>query len=139
METPSRAWFQYRLRSILWLLVCVAVGFAAYRRGFDDGFVDGANSRAYVGQAYLMAYYVKDLLPQKPLNGKPVETSSDSLIQEITTNVLPNTWDKNGGQAVIRSLNNRSLVVSHDRDGHNQIAACLKQRRDSTSQLATRK
>jgi hypothetical protein len=141
MEQQSRrSWVQFSMRSILWLMLCVAVGFAAYRRGFDDGFADGANSRHHVGETYVKAYHVADLMLPILANGKTTSLDSERLIRDITANVLPNTWNENGGQAGIRAFErNLSLVVSHDQDGHDRVAAYLTKRRDKINQLATRK
>lgn len=140
-DSPRRSRIQFSLRSILWLMLCIAVAFAANRRGFDKGFArgfaDGANSREHVGITFAKVYYVEDFLWPELENGKPVSLYSEALIRDLTANVLPNTWQKNGGDAAIRSFDsNGTLLILHDQDGHDRVAEYLKRRREKMSQLA---
>jgi hypothetical protein len=138
MATPRRSWIQFSLRSVLWLMLCIAVGFAAYWRGFDDGFADGTNSRHQVADPYLKAYSVRDLLPPLAANETQTRKDAEPLVQDIKRNVLPNTW-KSGGAAIAFFGANSPLVISHDAEGHERIAEFLKRRRDRVSHLSVAK
>lgn len=127
-----RQWFQINLRSLLWLMLCIAVGIGGYRRGFDVGFEDGTNQRNRVGTRWARVYDIRDLVLSKRLNGAVVP-DGEFLIRDITAHVLPNTWNENGGQALIKfDAPNLALVVSHDRDGLNRVEDYIERLRQQT-------
>ena len=129
-DSFRRNWIQFSLRTCLWLMLCIALSFGAYRWGFDKGFTEGANQRSQVGTAFAKVYQVEDLLLPSLAQGKAGALSADPLVHDIRANVLPNTWNQNGGAASIAAFNsNASIVVSHDQDGHERIADYLEARR----------
>jgi len=120
VKTPRRYW-QFRLRTLLWLMLCLAIGLGAYRAGFDNGYADRINQREEVGATFAASYDVRDVVPtRKTSTGTVVEF--DPLIQDGEANVLPKTWSSNGGQACIAEfatnltlLSNRALRLIFDR------------------------
>ena len=128
-KTPKKYW-QFRLRTLLWLMLCLAIGLGAYRAGFDNGYADRINQREEVGATFAASYDVRDVVPtRKTATGTVVEF--DPLIRDVEANVLPKTWSSNGGQACIAEFaTNLTLVVSHDKDGHERVAAYLETLRE---------
>ena len=127
-KTPRRYW-QFRLRTLLWLMLCIVIGLGAYRAGFENGYADRVDQRQEVGKTFTASYDVSDVIPCRRTN-TGVIVDFDSLIRDVTKNVLPNTWEFNGGEAgVAEFATNLSLVVSHDKDGHERVAAYLEELR----------
>ena len=124
VKTPRRYW-QFRLRTLLWLMLCIVIGFGAYRQGFERGADVRFSQRQEVGLTTTVAYNVSDVLPMtKTKSGVIVDF--DWLIRDMEKNVLPRTWNSNGGEASIAEFApNLSLVVSHDKDGHARVAEYL--------------
>jgi hypothetical protein len=121
---------QFRLSSLLWLMVVIGVGLAAYRWGFQTGLVEGVRHRRWVGTTYAKAYDVSDLVEIKP-NESDLRYAED-LCRDLTKKVLPRTWQEEGGAAAISGYQtNRMIVISHDQDGHDRIAEYLDKLRNS--------
>lgn len=135
-----RSWLQFSLRTFFWLILVVAIGIVAYRRGFDAGLADAVNQRTQVGNVFAMVYHVSDAVPMKQVGGK-LQLDYRGLVSDLTSEVLPNTWIERGGTAAIKEFpENSLLVVSHDQDGHERIAKYLaKRRRSSQTQQLTAK
>ena len=54
----------------------------------------------------------------------------DALINDVTKKVLPQTWEQNGGEADMAEFATYlSLVIIHDKDGHERVAAYLEELR----------
>ncbi|MBC7853787.1 MAG: hypothetical protein IAF94_10155 [Pirellulaceae bacterium] len=127
-KTPRRYW-QFSVRTLLWLMLCIAIGFGAYRTGFENGYSDHLNQRQEVGKTFAASYDVSDVIPCRKTN-TAVIVDFDPLINDVTKSVLPNTWEKNGGEASVAEFaTNLSLVVSHDKDGHERVAVYLEELR----------
>ncbi|HEX5105259.1 MAG TPA: hypothetical protein VFV87_15675 [Pirellulaceae bacterium] len=141
-DKSPRRWLQFRLQSVLWLMLCIALAFSAYRYGYRDGFEDQANQRSQVGGTYAKVYRVGDAVRMVKTKSGDVP-DMDGLVRDVTANVLPNTWDTKGGGASIAGFALQptvSLVVSHDQDGHERITAYLERlRRKKSNQLPTSK
>jgi len=128
VKTPRR-FGQFRLRTLLWLMLCIVIGLGAYRAGFENGYADHLNQRQEVGKTFAASYDVSDVIPCQKTN-TAVIVDFDSLIRDVTESVLPNTWEKNGGEASVAEFaTNLSLVVNHDKDGHERVAAYLEEMR----------
>jgi hypothetical protein len=139
-DKPPRKWLQFRLQTILWLMLLIAVGLGTYWRGYQAGRADLANQRTEVGSMYVKVYNVADVMPtQKSTSG--IAADLKGLAREICSQVLPNTWEMNGGTASVIGIEpSISLVVSHDQDGHERIAAYLQRlRAKKQQQLRTSK
>ena len=130
VKTPRR-YSQFRLRTLLWLMLCLVIGLGAYRAGFENGYADRINQREEVGATFAASYDVRDVVPtRRTPTGTVVEF--DPLIRDVEANVLPKTWSSNGGEAVIAEFaTNLTLVVSHDKDGHERVAAYLEKLREN--------
>lgn len=139
-DSSPRKWLQFRLRTILWLMLCIAIGIGAYRHGYYAGIEDQANRRSQVGSMVIKAYHVADVVQMRK-TGSGVVLDLQGLAQDVSTQVLPNTWDENGGDASVLGLDaNASLVIRHDKDGHERIAAYLERLREKKpKQLLTSK
>ena len=128
-ESSRRTWIQFSLRTVLWVMLCVAIGFGAYRWGYDAGITDQKNERQEVGNTFAMVYYVGDTTPGTTVASQS-QVDFERLIGELTSEVLPNTWPDRGGAAAIKEFaTNQAIVVNHDQDGHERIARYLKRRR----------
>lgn len=138
VDSARRRWWQFSLRTVFLLVLVAALVLGSYRFGFragyDNGIVDGLNHRKWVGRMYAQAYYVTDLVKLRP-NDNNVAAEATRLIQNINVHVLPGTWNTNGGEAAISYVDaQRTLVVSHDQDGHERIAEFLEQLRHPKQQ-----
>lgn len=120
---------QFTLRTILWTMFLVAAVIVAYKRGFQVGFLQGENFRNAVSIAYVKAYNIADLVTFDPATTSDL-LYADDLKRDICNDVLPNTWTERGGPATL-SANwpLRTIVIYHDRDGHERIASYLEHRR----------
>ena len=68
-------------------------------------------------------YDVRDLVDER------AEFGSDDLIEVITTNVEPDTWDDVGGPGTLATLNGNWLVVSQSPDVQYQVQQVLSRMR----------
>lgn len=137
-----RPWrLRFRLASLLWLMLCVAIGITAYQAGVEATKRELWHNRSAVGNQYVAVYYVADLvIPSPPTRtafpspaGTGVIADFDSLTQEIEAEVFPRTWTSAGGSASVSSFpTNLSLIVSHDKDGHEEVARFLAAKRKIT-------
>jgi len=111
-------------------MLCLVIGLGAYRAGFENGYADRINQREEVGATFAASYDVRDVVPtRRTSTGTVVEF--DPLIRDVEANVLPKTWKSNGGQACIAEFaTNLTLVVSHDKDGHERVSAYLETLRE---------
>lgn len=128
-DSPPRRWLQFRLVTIFWLTLTIAIGIGAYRHGYEAGIDDAANQRSEVGSLVAKAYTVGDIVQLRKTNigGVP---DLEGLVRDLSTQVLPNTWTESGGNAAIVPFEiDESLVISHDQDGHERVAAYLKRLR----------
>lgn len=139
-DNPPRKWLQFRLQTLLWLMLLIAVGLGTYWRGYQAGRADLANQRSQVGSMYVTVYNVADVARMQTTNSG-VAADLESLARDICSQVLPNTWAGKGGDAsVVGFETNVSLVIGHDQDGHERIAAYLSRlRAKSKKQLLTAK
>ena len=125
----------FRLASLLWLMLCVALAIGMYRYGYQVGHEDALNTRTFVGKTHARVYDVSEII-------SPAVTGSsaydfDPLMRQFQSEVLPNTWDGNGGTATMAEFpTNLSLVISHDEDGHERIGKWLRQRREQEAKVA---
>lgn len=128
-DSSRRNWSQFSLRTVLWTTLCIAIGFGAYRCGFNAGVTAGIEQRYRVGWVYAKLYQVSDLLNRSKGDS---DEKADLLVKSITGEVLPKTWQQNGGGASIAYYaEKKSVVISHDQDGHERIADHLEQLRSS--------
>jgi hypothetical protein len=136
MSETFRPWRpRFRLASLLWLMLCVALTIGMYRYGYQSGHEDALNQRAFVGTTNPRIYEVAKIVPMKPGTGGGVIADFDSLMADLKKEVLPYTWDDQGGAATMAEFpTNLSLVVSHDEDGHERIGKWIRQRREEATQ-----
>ena len=140
MSETSRRWRpRFRLASLLWLMLCVALTIGTYRWAYESGHEDALAQRTFVGRTHARTYDLKDVMPiPASTTGGGVVLDFDSVMQDLQNEVLPNTWAKNGGSATMAEFpTNISLVVSHDDDGHERIAAWLKRRKEQLERKGT--
>ena len=120
---------QFSLRTILWMMVVVAAAISAYRSGYIAGLVEAENRRKSVG-TYAKAYNVADLVAFDPTATSELDYAY-ALIQDLRRDVLPKSWNEQGGPATLAAYaNNKVIVVSHDQNGHDNIAEYLQRRRN---------
>jgi len=130
-DTARSSWLQFSLRTLLWIMLCVAIGIAAYRRGFEAGTTDAINKRRLVVNPQFRVYDLTEIVRSGPRG----QADLDILVSDLTAKVLPNTWVDRGGAASI-AIDQRvhMLIVSHDQDGHKRIVQYLDQRRQRPKQ-----
>jgi hypothetical protein len=128
-------------------MLCVAIGITAYQAGVENAKREMWRNRSAVGKQYVAVYYVADLVVPLPAPTPVAESGSvnvlgrtgviadfDSLTQEMEAEVFPRTWNSAGGSASVSSFpTNLSLVVSHDKEGHEEVARFLAAKRKVTS------
>lgn len=139
MSETSRSWRpRFRLASLLWLMLCVALTLGTYRWAYQRGREDALAQRTFVGRTHPRVYYVQDAMPMPATQSGGVVLNFDSIIGDLTKEVLPNTWEESGGSATVAEFpTNISLVVSHDEDGHERIAAWMTRRREQLARQGT--
>jgi hypothetical protein len=111
-----------------------------YRYGYQTGHEDILNKRTFVVASSFLyrVYYVSEIVPVRPTKGGGVVIDFDSLMDDLKREVLPNTWDDKGGLATMAEFpTNISIVISHDQDGHDRIAAWMKRRRQQALRSGT--
>lgn len=128
---------QFSLKSVLWIMLLIAVAITAYQRaaitayqrGFQAGVIHAVNQRHFVGSTYAKAYQVTDLVTFDPRSESDLTYAND-LMHELCNDVLPRTWQDQGGAATLAGYaKNGMIVISHDQDAHERIADYLDQRR----------
>src|SRR4029453_10931149 len=97
-DKSPRKWLQFRLQSILWLMLCIAIGLGTYWRGYQAGLADKANQRSQVGSMYVKVYNWAAVVPNQKSNSS-IAADLKGLARDICSQVLPNTWEMNGGNA----------------------------------------
>ena len=68
-----------------------------------------------------MVYYIDDV-------GHAPKTHAefDAFTDDLISHVLPNTWEVYGGSATLYTFEvNSSLVIDHDKDGHERVTEYL--------------
>jgi hypothetical protein len=104
--------FQFRLSSLLWLMVAVAAGLGGYRAGMNEQL-----ARQRQGTTYIKAYQVKDLVLGPGMTQPDYQTLIDMLVA-----LSPKKWVMNGGPGTIAGFENAGIiVVSQDAPTHRQI------------------
>src|SRR6267142_1863805 len=91
---------QFGMKTMLWTVLLIACVIAAYRSGYRAGFVQGENYRKSVGITYVKAYNVGDLVTFDPATTSDLRYADD-LIRELCKDVLPKTWQEQGGAATL--------------------------------------
>lgn len=72
-------------------------------------------------------YPVHDLISWGPYKGNPNFADYDTLIENITSVVAPDTWDDVGGAGAIEACPySQSLIISQTRQVHKEVRALLK-------------
>lgn len=133
MSQTPRPWRpRFRLASLLWLMLCVALTIGTYRWAYQRGREDALALRTFVGRTHARVYDLKDvMLMPASTTGGGVVLNFDSVMKDLKKEVLPNTWEDAGGSATMsESPVTISLVITHDDDGHERIAAWMKRRRE---------
>ncbi len=126
----QRPW-QFALSSLLWLMLVVAAGLSGYRWGYHAATAEMRNYRQHVGIPYARSYNVVDLVDATPPD-KAQQRYAAKLIDDICRDVLPRTWAKSGGTAtIVGYAQKRMIIVNHDSEGQDQVAAYLENRRQS--------
>jgi hypothetical protein len=139
MSESFRRWRpRFRLASLLWLMLCVALTIGTYRWAYQSGREDALAERTFVGRTHARAYDLQEIMPILRGPGNDVVLDFDSIMRDLKQEVLPNTWTDNGGNAAMAEFPaNISLVISHDDDGHERIAAWMKRRREQMERQGT--
>ena len=140
MSETSRWWRpRFRLASLLWLMLCVALSIGTYRWAYESGREDALAQRTFVGRTHARVYDLRDVMPlPATASGTGVVIDFDSVMLDLKKEVLPNTWEDSGGSATMAEFpTNISLVVSHDDDGHERIAAWMERRREQLLRSGT--
>jgi hypothetical protein len=119
-------------------MLCVALTIGMYRYGDQVGREDALNQRTFVGTTNARVYEVAKIVPMKPGTGGGVIADFDSLMDDLKKEVLPYTWDDQGGAATMAEFpTNLSLVIFHDEDGHERIGKWIRRRREESAKAAS--
>ena len=107
-----RRLFQFRISTLLWLMLLIGVGIGSYRRGLDEQL-----ARQRHGTLYIKGYPVKDLV-YGPGTAQP---DFESLIEHLVS-LSPQKWAARGGAGQISGYDNAGIiVVLQDAATHRQI------------------
>jgi hypothetical protein len=128
MSESFRPWRpRFRLASLLWLILCVALTLGTYRWAYQRGREDALAQRTF-GRSHPRVYDLKDVIPATT-TGSGVLIEFNSIVQDLKKEVLPNTWQERGGCAmVVEHPNKFALLIFHDDEAHERIAAWMKRR-----------
>lgn len=141
---PSRRWLRISLRSMFFLILCLAGTFAGYRAGHRSGYHDGSQlirvmypvadlvlplepvaprAATVGGPAPLQAVSAKSPAPPfAPIGLRSGSADFESLIDLMTVHIQPETWEQNGGKAFMRPVEaHLSLVVLQSGANHARI------------------
>ncbi|MDV6032730.1 MAG: hypothetical protein F9B45_22120 [Phycisphaera sp. RhM] len=137
IRLPRNPKLKFGLKSLLLLLLVVAVGLGAHKMGQESGRETGYGSGFREGWAAAMSaklvsenYSVFDLLEAsgETIGGELAEL--DELLQEIQRDVDPASWKRNGGPAEINIYpQNLSLTVKQTARGHESLKSFLDRKR----------
>ena len=131
MSESSRWWRpRFRLASLLWLMLCVALAIGMYRYGYQTGHEEALAQRTF-GRSHARVYDLKDVIPART-TGSGVLIEIKTIVSDLKREVLPNTWQEKGGCALLTVHPTKFiLLIHHDDEAHGRIAAWMKRRRDS--------
>ncbi len=109
---------RFGISTLLLAVLCLAIGLAGYKIGFERGQRLGSVVPARLsGSIYVQQYDVSDL-------GVPL----DQLVREVRSSVVIDSWDVVGGYATIRlDEESESLVVEQDLEGHAMVYKYLSE------------
>jgi hypothetical protein len=121
---------QLTIRDLFWLVLVVALGLGWWlenpgRRANVMAWLKGTNTdSSYV----TVIYSVADVVPLSPGG----VADFDALADRVKEHVTQDEWDSAGGYATANAFaTNLSLVVRHNEDGQERVAAYLKQLRQA--------
>lgn len=107
-----RRLIQFRLSSVLWLMLVIAAGLGGYRAGLDE-----KQARHEAGTMYNRAYRVQDLV----LGPGMTKPDFDSLIEQLVL-LSPQKWQVTGGAGCVTGYDEACIIVVHqDEATHRQI------------------
>ena len=121
----------------MWIVLCIGVGIAAYRGGFDagerQGFQRGEAETSFKqsGPSWVQRIYpVTDIVGSNS-DSQQSQSAGESLVKNIQLSVVPGSW---GAGSVQYFNTSRELVINHDPAVHKQIEQYLKQQRTKSRQ-----
>lgn|SRR5262245_35799507 len=123
----SGSGLSFSLRTLLIAIAALAIAFAGFRIGYDQGYSRGQEQyNSEVG--YPVVYDVGDVLEKAPNGG----LGYDSLIDSLVSTVQPTSWSETGGPGAVQPLTcSDQLIVSQSRSVHEQVRKFLESRRFS--------
>ena len=117
---------QFGLKTLLFVILCIAGILAGYRAGFYQG----AESKRRQS-IYPKTYRVTDLADVVTTPSGDIESWS-SLIQIITRTIDPESWADVGGPGSIQEFPpSKSLVINQTGENHDRIEALFAELRQS--------
>ncbi|QDT10289.1 hypothetical protein [Planctomycetes bacterium K23_9] len=133
-SAKKRPRFRFSLRTLLAILLIVALLFGAFQLGHDTGFEKGNRigfAEGLNAKTYPVSYRASDLLIRVPADGTGATFAGfEKLLDEMMTTVQPSSWEGAGGPATCAPYpQNLSLVVSQTDRGHEEVAAFLEAKR----------
>ena len=118
---------QFGLRTLLFVILCIAGMLAGYRAGFYQGAETKRRQSIYA-----KTYQVVELTDLVTTPSGEVKKSYDTLIQIILKNVEPDSWDSVGGPGSIQEFPpSKSLVINQTGENHDRIEALFAELRQS--------
>ncbi len=104
--------FQFRLSSLLWLMVAVAAAISGYRAGLDEQL-----ARQQPGDMYIKSYPVRDLT-----FGPGMRQADSQTLMDLLVLLSPQKWHQSGGKGSMTVYDEAGiLVVCQDAATHRQI------------------
>lgn len=126
------------IKTVLLLVLFIAIGLGAFKWGRDlgnsEGYRSGYRSGYEKGWSDSMSakitkaeYRVYDML-KKSNEHSNVDTALQDLVEEIQLRVDPSSWERNGGPATISVYpQNFSLLVHQTSRGHAAVSELIAQ------------
>lgn len=105
---------RFSLATILFLMLCLGGYLAGHKQGFQAG------KKVWdIIPVHAMVYLASDLLDS--------ETELDDIVAGITSEVVPECWDSEGGNCSVKPFaKNNSLVVQANAYVHEQVVEHLQ-------------
>lgn len=130
-QKQSKTRTRYGLKSLLLVVLFVAISLSAFQFGHQVGFKKGDRSGFAAGlsaKVYPVSYRAADLVHQPGRTDAFAQLSS--LAGEITRNVQPTSWDSAGGPGTVAEYAHQlTLVVSQTERAHDEISTFLEAKR----------
>ena len=147
-ESTTRWPFRFTIRTLFFLVLCVAGLFGGYRVGYLRGYSTGEEDRL-AWQQFVIVYDVSDIIGMRIKDAdsgewRPASSNertdavpdSNSLIQLIRSTIEVESWDEVGGPGSVEPYSEgMSLVASQTTSIHAKLESLFQELRESKKRV----